>query len=270
MNNEPEYYSARKPSVRKPSGYVLWEGPSKFDGAPLVAIAIIKSRNSKTGNMVQTFILRSDVSPLDALETGADVSVCGDCVHRPRAPAGARHGRKGKPKKERTCYVNVGQSVMAIWNAFRRGRYPFAPAAAAAACAGRTVRLGAYGDPAAIPVRIWHALLKRATGHTGYTHAWHKRAGRALRSLAMASADSAQDLERARAAGWRTFRVRTATEPLQARELVCPASAENDTGRTCSTCGACNGSTRGPAQASVAIIVHGPAARAFERARSAA
>ena len=256
--------------MQKPTGYVIWEGPSKFDGAPLVAIAIIHSKNSKTGDMVQTFILRADQSPLDALASGDDVSICGDCVHRPRAPAGARNGRKGKPKRERTCYVNVGQSVMAIWKAYKRGRYPIDAAAAAAACAGRMVRLGAYGDPAAVPVRIWHALLKRAAGHTGYTHAWHVRAGRALKSLAMASADSPQDLERARASGWRTFRVRAANEPLQARELVCPASAENDTGRTCSSCGACNGAARGPAQASVAIIVHGPAARAFERARSAA
>ena len=256
--------------MKNPTGYVIWEGPSKFDGAPLVAIAIIHSKNSKTGDMVQTFILRADQSPLDALAHGADRSVCGDCKHRPRAPAGARNGRKGKPKRERTCYVNVGQSVMAIWKAYKRGRYPYDPAAAARACAGRMVRLGAYGDPAAIPIRIWHALLKRAGGHTGYTHAWHVRAGRALKSLAMASADSAAELERARAQGWRTFRVRAAHEPLMARELVCPASAENDTGRTCSSCGACNGAARGPAQASVAIIVHGPAAAAFERARSAA
>ena len=256
--------------MKNPTGYVIWEGPSKFDGAPLVAIAIIHSKNSKTGDMVQTFILRADQSPLDALANGADASICGGCIHRPRVPAGARNGRKGKPKLERTCYVNVGQSVMAIWNAYKRGRYPVDPAAAARACAGRMVRLGAYGDPAAVPVRIWHALLKRAAGHTGYTHAWHLRAGRALRSLTMASADNVQELERARAAGWRTFRVRAAAEPLQARELVCPASAENNTGRTCATCGACDGSARGPAQASVAIIVHGPAMRAFERARAAA
>ena len=243
--------------MQNPRGYVLWQGPSKFDGAPIVAIAIIKSRNSKTGNMVQTFILRADMSPLDALANGADVSICGDCVHRP--------GPRG-----RTCYVNVGQSVMAIWHAYKHGRYPSDPAAAAAACAGRRVRLGAYGDPAAVHVRVWHALLQRAEGHTGYTHAWRARAARAFKGLVMASADSALEFERARAAGWRTFRVRTAAEPLQARELVCPASAENDTGRTCSTCGACNGAARGPTQASVAIIVHGPASRAFERARAAA
>lgn len=266
MNNEPEYYSVRKPRARKPrarkprartpTGYVLWEGPSKFDGKPIVAIAIVHSRNSKTGDMVQTYILRSDISPLDALEDGSDVSICGDCVHRP-GPDG------------RTCYVNVGQSVMAVWKAYRRGRYPYDPAAAARACAGRMIRLGAYGDPAAIPVRTWRALLRRAAGHTGYTHAWRTRAARALKGLVMASADSVAELERARAAGWRTFRVRAANEPLMPRELVCPASAENNTGRTCASCGACDGAARGPGQASVAIIVHGPAARAFERARAA-
>ena len=241
----------------KQLGYVLYEGPSRFDGAPIVVIAVLRSANRKTGDMVQTYILRSHVDPVRALADGRDASICGDCKHRP-----GEHGR--------TCYVNVGQSVLAVWRAYRRGRYTRDAAAAARACKGRMVRLGAYGDPAAVPVRVWRALLAAAAGHTGYTHAWHVQAGRALKGLAMASADSPADLARARAAGWRTFRVRTSDEPLLGRELVCPASAENSTGRTCASCGACNGAARGPAQASVAIIVHGPAARLFARARSAA
>ena len=239
------------------SGFVLYEGPSRFDGAPIVVIAVMHSENRKTGDMVQTYILRSHVDPVRALADGRDASICGDCMHRP-----GEHGR--------TCYVNVGQSVLSVWRAYRRGRYPRDPAAAARACAGRMVRLGTYGDPAAVPVRTWRDLLANAAGHTGYTHAWRTRRGQSLRGIAMASADTAAEFERARAAGWRTFRVRTAAEPLRERELVCPASAENSTGRTCATCGACDGAARGPEQASVAIIVHGPSARAFERARAAA
>ena len=38
-------------------GYVLHEGPSPFDGQPIVSIATLHSSNRKTGDMVQTWIL---------------------------------------------------------------------------------------------------------------------------------------------------------------------------------------------------------------------
>jgi hypothetical protein len=38
--------------------------------------------------------------------------------------------------------------------------------------AGRLVRLGSYGDPAAVPVWVWQAVMKQADGGTGYTHQW--------------------------------------------------------------------------------------------------
>lgn len=67
-------------------GLVLWEGPSRLDGAPIVLIATGMRRgssNEKTGPMVQTWILRQDVAPHVAQRTGADASVCGDCPLRP-------------------------------------------------------------------------------------------------------------------------------------------------------------------------------------------
>lgn len=42
---------------------ILYRGPSLLDGQPIVAIAIVKSDNAKTGNMVQTYILREDIDP---------------------------------------------------------------------------------------------------------------------------------------------------------------------------------------------------------------
>ena len=65
------------------SGFVFYDGPSLIDGAPIVAIAVLESENGKTGDMVQTYILRADVDPVSALRTGEDASICGDCVHRP-------------------------------------------------------------------------------------------------------------------------------------------------------------------------------------------
>lgn len=65
-------------------GFIFYCGPSQIDGAPIVGIAVLRSANAKTGDMVQTYILRADTAPLTALSTGADVSICGACPHRPR------------------------------------------------------------------------------------------------------------------------------------------------------------------------------------------
>ena len=64
--------------MANPTGYVIYRGPSLLDGAPIVAIATMQTSNRKTGNMVQTWILREDVSPVEASKAGADASVCGD------------------------------------------------------------------------------------------------------------------------------------------------------------------------------------------------
>ena len=238
-------------------GFVFYDGPSLIDGAPIIGIAVLESSNVKTGNMVQTYILRADVAPLAAIASGDDASICGDCAHR---------GDK-QTKRARTCYVDVAKSVQSVFAAWVRGAYPqVAPSDGARIVAGRVVRIGSYGDPAAIPARHWRALIRRAAGHTGYTHQWRQWFARGLRSIVMASADSASDRDMARAMGWRTFRVRTADEPLAAREIVCPASPEGGDRRQCITCQACDGAPRGATQASVAIIVHGAMARHFQPA----
>lgn len=240
--------------------FVFYDGPSTLDGAPIIGIAVLRSDNRKTGDMVQTYILRADTHPVDAIRDGSDASICGDCPHRRDPATGTR-----------TCYVNVGQSVAAVFGAWVRGAYPLIdPAIGADRLAGRAVRLGTYGDPAAIPASVWRALLARASGHTGYTHQWRKPVAAQLRDIVMASADSALDRDVARALGWRTFRVRTETEALAAREIVCPASPEGGDRRQCINCQACDGAGANPSRASIAIIVHGPAARAFERVRAIA
>ena len=169
--------------------------------------------------------------------------------------------------RKRTCYVNVGQSVASIYGAWTRGAYPLIdPAIAARMLAGRVVRIGAYGDPAAIAARHWRALVRLAAGRTGYTHQWRRAAAQALRTLVMASADSSSDRDVARAMGWRTFTVRTADQPLAAREIACPASPEGGNRRQCITCQACDGAGDNAARASVSIIVHGAMARHFQPA----
>lgn len=227
------------------SGYLLYRGPSSLDGSPVVAVATAGSRNVKTGSIVQTWIL-SDVGELPhvAQRTGADVAVCGDCPLRPANGGG--------------CYVLTWQGPRGVYDAYRRGRYADVsgdPAGIATVGAGRHVRLGAYGDPAAVPHGVWRALLSRSRGWTGYTHQW--RHADVLRDICMASVGSPGEAAIARSRGWRTFRIRAAADPLLPREGVCPASTEAGHVRTCETCGICDGSARGSGRASIAIVAHG-------------
>jgi hypothetical protein len=242
--------------MKKHTGYTLYKGPSLIDGSPIVVIATVESRNVKTGNMVQTWILRADMAPMAAL-AGADESICGACPHRPSL-GGA-------------CYVDVSRAPSQVFKAYARGAYPDisdTPEAIAAIAAGRKVRLGAYGDPMAVPVGVWSALTAQAAGHTGYTHQWQSPERYApsqfagVLRLCMASADTPAELAKARALGFRTFRVRMADEPLAPREFACPASPEGGDKATCATCMACNGSAR-PSAASPAIVVHGSKAKRY-------
>ena len=68
----------------------LWRGPSPVDNEPIVLIATglsrsesKQSKNTKTGPMVQTFILKQNEKPTDAIKSGGDESICGKCPLRP-------------------------------------------------------------------------------------------------------------------------------------------------------------------------------------------
>lgn len=235
---------------------ILYQGPSAIDGAPIVLIGVYPTgaqTNAKTGRFVQTFILRTDVSPVDAIRTGADSSICGDCKHR----------GDGSGFASRSCYVNVGQSPTSVWRAYRRGSYPrLSDAEIRNLGSGRMVRLGAYGDPAAVPASVWQLLVSDAIGHTGYSHQWKRPEFASLASLCMASVDTESERFEAQSAGWRTFRVRLADEPRAPREFVCPASAEGRSVVQCADCRACNGTATGR-KGSPTIIAHGAFARRF-------
>ena len=234
------------------AGFIFFRGPSPIDGAPIVAIATLKSTNSKTGDMVQTWILREDVSPLDAVQSGEDASICGNCTHR------------GAAKRKRTCYVQIDKAPSSVWHAYHRGQYidlSNDPGTVAILIAQRIVRMGAYGDPAMVPVKQWRMLLAAAAGRTGYTHAWRRVWAQALKPYVMASVDSVVEQDIARAMGWRTFRVRTETEPLQSNEFACPASPEGGERMQCIDCQACDGGRA--TKASATIVVHGAMAKHF-------
>ena len=129
----------REPSAR---GFILYRGPSMLDGANIVVIATMKTANPKTGDMVQTFILVDNMSPLEASKQGKDTANCGNCRLRWNLDG--------------PCYVNLGQAPNSIYKALERGIYPVYDAELHSRFfVGRDLRMGAYGDPAAVPVEVW-------------------------------------------------------------------------------------------------------------------
>jgi hypothetical protein len=230
-------------------GFVLYEGPSRMDGAPIVVVLTRGSSNRKTGPMDQAWILRSDVHPLVAVREGLDVSICGDCRHR---------GVRGRVK--RSCYVTVQHGPAGVYRAYKAGKYPVvALDELPALMAGRYARIGAYGDPTAAPRHVWEKLIARARGWTAYTHFWGKGFNAEYQTFASASVDTVGERNYARVLGWRTFRVRLANDNALAKdEIVCPASNEAGHRVTCQQCRICAGTEGSGSTKSVAIYPHGP------------
>lgn len=230
-----------------PTGLILYEGPSLIDGQPIVAVACSLwggRANRKTGKAVQTYILRSDQTPTDAAAFGADRSVCGDC--------------KLRPANSGVCYVELGKGTWWTYEAYKRGAYPWIRRSDYDDLRGKYIRLGTYGDPAAVPIEVWRPLVEAAGNWSGYTHQW-RSCDQRFRHLLMASVESPEEAEEAQALGWRTFRLRLQSEPLGEMEIVCPGSDEGGSRRQCRTCRACRGNRKSPDMAgrSVAIEVHG-------------
>jgi hypothetical protein len=211
-----------------------------LDGSPIVVIINkIKaaSKNAKTGALVQSFIIRSDVNPVIALKTGDDAAICGHCIHRPSLAA-----YTGAPP----CYVNVGRSVASVYKAYKRGSYTKAsPSEVALYLTGLKLRIGTYGDGAAAPIHIWQQLTQFTAGHVGYSHQWlnpsfdHEAWGK----LVMASADTIDEAAQANLFGMRVFRVSVGVDK-QMGEASCPASAESGKKTTCENCMLCAGTSK--------------------------
>lgn len=233
-----------------PSGHRARKAPGLFlrcrsvlDGRPIVLVFTgfaRSSRNGKTGNMLQSWILREDLNPLWAQRSGADFSVCGDCRQRP-----IRGG---------LCYVSTARAPLAVWKAYRAGRYVPLDFGDLSAFHGRVLRIGSYGDPVAVPCDVWDTILAdgRLAGWTGYSHSWRHPHAACFRGFLMASVDCLEEFRDAAAAGWRCFRTRKPGDAVLPAERVCPASAEAGHRTTCSRCLACNGH-RGHR----AIVLHG-------------
>ncbi len=226
---------------------IFYRGPSQLDGAPILGVITglaMASRNAKTGDMLQTYILREDISPPEAVRTGADRSICGDCSLR-----GDGNGLG------RACYVQTKWAPLGVWKAVQGRWHTDDIVPIIRETKGRQIRLGTYGDPCAIPLYVWEWLLTDALGWTGYTHQWRQCDDR-YATICMASVDNVHEQQEAQDRGWRTFRVRqTTAEALRPNEIVCPASAEAGKRVTCQQCRLCRGTAR--IAKNITIVAHG-------------
>ena len=230
--------------MTKPLGFILEEKISPIDGAPIAVILTLNSSNRKTGNMAQVWIIRTDMSPVEAVNNGDDYSICGDCPHRKQQDG------------TRSCYVNVGQAPNSVYKAYHNNKYrsdlnafhvqPYLK--------GRKVRWGAYGDPALVSPVVFKIINRHAAGHTGYTHQWREEFAQWATGSLQASCDGMVDYLEASRLGWRTFNViAKGAKPYSGK--LCPATANNSKA-TCLTCTLCDG-----AKADIFVEAHGSGAK---------
>ena len=200
------------------NGTTIYSGPSQINGADIKAIITgtkTKSVNVKTGDMAQMWMFSADVKPTEAAKTGADSAVCGECPHRPLL---------AKTNNVKPCYVKATYD-------------------AGVPTVKKPLRLGAYGEPTALPFELVQDAVNNSQGHTGYTHQWKEPEFQQFKTLLMASVDSIEEQIEAQGMGWRTFRVRKATDALMPGEIQCPASKWGGIKTNCAKCLLCSGTS---------------------------
>ena len=211
----------------------------------------VASQNRKLGpGVLQTWYLPAEETPLTAMQTGADASVCGNCSLR------------GVNGKGRSCYVNLVHGPQNIYRSYRVGTMKrFQGDEIKAALRGRIVRFGAWGDPVSAPVDLTRWLAGMARAPIGYTHQW-RTCDEQFQQYLMASVNNADEALEAQERGWATFRVRTPDEPRLIHEKPCPAADESNHATTCSECLKCRGVGAETAY-NVVINVHGNGKKNF-------
>ena len=248
-------------ALRGMRGFELYRGPSVLTGEPVVCLVQLATENTKLSadkSAWQTWILRADIEPADAYQNGAgDESICGRCFWR------ARPGEKAGP-----CYV-MRYVITAVYKSWKRENYLSLQELAdridptlshrrileiVGALAG-SVRLGAYGDPLAMPIGPQQALLRHVATTQAFTHSWADERATdkaAWKNIAMASCETPAQVIEAMRAGWRTYTaypqeltraqaiaaIRKTAELMIAEKpalAYCPAAVKGS-GITCDTC----------------------------------
>ena len=219
-----------------------------YTGGDIQALVAEAKGNAKTGAVLTLWILPDTAdggpSPWSLIKAHGSASTCGDCP--------LQHGE---------CYTHAGTSQVLSAGAatiVKARNDKVRPSRAV-----RRARSAAFGDAAALPLHVldsWRAMRDEfGLAPLGYTHAWRDRFDLAIDH--MASVESLEDAQAARAAGWRYFRVRPVGSPVLAGEIQCPAASDRKNAIDCNRCGLCDGNTRGAHRPSVTIENHGATAK---------
>lgn len=221
--------------------YLVVESP--VHGKDVLLAFVADSCNSKTGNMIQVYILDPTIHPVDAVREGRDDVICGHCPQRHSLGGG--------------CYVVVGHGPSSTYRGWiNSGRRVDSVEDVVDLCSRRHVRLGAYGDISHIPAWLAGDIIASAKGHTAYTHQWRNPVvADTWRGRAMASLDSPAQIKTAESAGWNWF---LATSDDVYKNLTCANELDDRT--QCRDCMKCDGT-----QGNVVITPHGMRKKKFER-----
>jgi hypothetical protein len=110
----------------------VYDGPSLLDGVRTIVLVSgydTPSINTKTGDMLQTYILRADMAPSEAAAIGADETICGQCAMRPLMVKAARL----RGSKDIACYVDKVRGPDGVWHSWHNGNVEYVTPLEAAA-----------------------------------------------------------------------------------------------------------------------------------------
>lgn len=255
-------------SKTKESGRTVWRGASLLTGEPVRVVIsgyVIPSENTKMGygaeslqdhqQYIQIWIFTDteDFRPMDR-------AICGDCGQRTykgkSAPFLWEDGAEVMEDVQGACYVRWGEGPRAAFEASNRNA-ALSLVAGSQLLADRLVRLGAAGDPAAVPAHVWKTLLKDCKSFTAYTHQWNRPEFQELKAFCMASTDSRAEEVKALAMGWSCF---TADGNGDSMGKECLNNSHN---LSCAECRACDGMHRRSKPVAYKVAVHGPLSKRF-------
>lgn len=215
-----------------------------YEDERVIAIATDNSKNSKTGGMIQSWLLLKNYKPQESFRAGKDdvdqvtphSEICGNCPHLLNG----------------SCYVLWHQAPLQVYKKWRRGGYKFDNPNKL----GKSFRFGSAGNPTILPLPVVSEIAKNSKTWTGYTHEWKLAKKQEYRKYFMASVDNTQEAQQAKELGWRYFRVRKpGDDTLLPGEIHCPAQKYPDK-VTCESCGLCNG-TSNKSHVNIVVDAHG-------------
>jgi|TARA_R100000479_G_scaffold110386_1_gene55489 hypothetical protein len=216
--------------LKMKSSIVLYKGISLLDNKTNIMVVLSgytkDSTNTKTGPLAQIYILSVDTLPVEAYKSGSR-AVCGSCRY---------NGGNG-------CYVRWSH-LKSLWNSART-QNPISKELTKELLKGLRVRVGAAGDPLAVPADFWKDILSSCESYTGYTHQWLEPFAKQYNEMFMASVDTEQEKTKAFWKGWNTFQVLDNEDP-ESKSVQCLATIPDKTDinglpMSCASCMMCNG-----------------------------